>query len=186
VKSTDPTTPVYLIRQIRDGSRTSTYQFTSWSATAPLSTYFAVPSVCTTSSNVHQPTACITRADIIARAKVWITDHVPYNQAGTFQGYREDCSGYVSMCWDSSKPGHITTTFPEIATPISKAELLPGDCLLYLAEQVVLFGGWTDSSQSEYQSFEQTVEGTMTRPTPYPYWYSQSDFKPYRYNNVCA
>jgi hypothetical protein len=187
VKTSDPTTPVYLVRASRD-ERESRYDFTSWSATAPVSTYFTVPSTCSSSSNVNKPAACISRADIIARAKVWVANKVPYNQGATYQGYREDCSGYVSMCWDSSQPGHVTSTIPQIAKPISKGELQPGDCLLYAAEHVVLFGGWTDSSQSEYQAYEETKpgEGTVTRPTPYPYWYSQSDFLPYRYNDVCA
>jgi len=187
VLSSDPTTPVYLTRQSRD-ERNSTYTFTTWSPTAPLSTLFAVPSVCTTLPKVDQPTACITRADIIARAKVWVADKVPYNQGGTFQGYREDCSGYVSMAWASSQPGHVTQTFDQISHPITKAELLEGDCLLYAAEHVVLFAGWTSSAQTEYVAYEETKpgEGTVTRPTPYPYWYDQADFKPYRFNNVCA
>jgi len=188
VKTSDPTTPVYIIREAREDTRTF-YQFTSWSTTAPSSANFTVPSTCTERavSNVNKPAACISRADIIARAKVWVANKVPYNQGATYQGYREDCSGYVSMCWASSEPGHVTSTIPQIAHQISKAELLPGDCLLYAAEHVVLFGGWT-SGQTEYQAYEETKpgEGTVTRPTPYPYWYSQSDFLPYRYNDVCS
>jgi len=187
VKSSDPTTPVTLVRQNRDQG-SSTYLFNDWSATAPMTSFFDVPSQCKSLQQVTQPTACVARDTIIARAKVWVANKVPYNQGGLYQGYREDCSGYVSMAWESSQPGHVTQTFDQISHAISKAELLPGDCLLYAAEHVVLFAGWTSSAQTEYIAYEETKpgEGTVTRPTPYPYWYDQSDFKPFRYNNVCA
>lgn len=54
------------------------------------------------------------------------------------------------MCWETSKPGHTTSTMHEIAHPISKAELKEGDCLLFASEHVVLFGGWLNSDQSQY------------------------------------
>ena len=36
---------------------------------------------------------CIASSTIMSRAQVWVNNHVPYNQGGTYQGYREDCSG---------------------------------------------------------------------------------------------
>ncbi|WP_412542614.1 hypothetical protein R8Z50_09015 [Longispora sp. K20-0274] len=44
----------------------------------------------------------VTRADVLHRAAtLWPTGSVPYSQdhlhPGT--GYRQDCSGFVSMCW---------------------------------------------------------------------------------------
>eukprot|EP01113_Clastostelium_recurvatum_P004516 TRINITY_DN119_c0_g1_i1.p1 TRINITY_DN119_c0_g1~~TRINITY_DN119_c0_g1_i1.p1 ORF type:complete len:167 (-),score=32.38 TRINITY_DN119_c0_g1_i1:129-578(-) len=131
-------------------------------------------------------TYAICRKDVISRAKVWVANKVPYNQGGSYQGYREDCSGYVSMAWQSSQPGHTTQTIPQIAHAISKAELKPGDCLLNTAEHVVLFGGWTNSAQTEYQAYEETRpgEGTVSRVTPYPYWSGYGNFVPYRYNEI--
>jgi len=187
VSLTDPDTPVWLERNARDELSTK-YVFDSWSTNSPSASVFAVPSICPSSkSKSNQTSACIARDTVISRAKVWVANKVPYNQGATYQGYREDCSGYVSMAWDSSQPGHTTQTLDEIASPISKEELQPGDVLLYAAEHVVLFGGWTDSAKSEYTAFEETKpgEGTVTRPTPYPYWYSQSDFLPYKFNNIC-
>ena len=35
----------------------------------------------------------IKRNLIHLRAAVWVANKVPYNQDGTYQGYREDCSG---------------------------------------------------------------------------------------------
>lgn len=79
--------------------------------------------------------SCVSRDTMISRAKSWVAAHVPYNQGGLHDGYREDCSGYVSMCWESSKPGHTTYTMHEIAHPISKGDLQKGDVLLCASEQ---------------------------------------------------
>ena len=47
-----------------------------------------------TNSKPAETVGCtIARSTIIAKAKVWVANHVPYNQGGTYQGYREDCSG---------------------------------------------------------------------------------------------
>jgi hypothetical protein len=50
----------------------------------------------------------ITRAEVIARAQDWVNRKIPYSQTATTDGYRQDCSGMVSMAWASSKPGHVT------------------------------------------------------------------------------
>lgn len=42
---------------------------------------------------------CIARTTIISRGQDWVDKHVPYSQSGTHDGYRTDCSGFVSMCW---------------------------------------------------------------------------------------
>jgi len=181
-------TPVFFTRNSR-GEKTTTYTFTSWSTAAPAASLFAVPDMCQTAQPESHSNllGCVSGATAVARGKVWVSRHVPYNQGADYEGYREDCSGFVSMCWESAKPGHVTTTFYQIAHRIAKSQLRPGDCLLYAAEHVVLFGGWTNSAQTEYQAYEETRpgEGTVTRPTPYPYWYSQNDFLPYRYNSIC-
>jgi hypothetical protein len=180
------TVPVFLSRYSR-GDRTTTYDFLTFNTSTPAASLFAVPSSCSNSSSHSRAKRCVSGGTMISRAKVWVDKKVPYNQGATYDGYREDCSGYVSMAWESSKPGHVTSTFHEISHQITKSELVPGDCLLYAAEHVVLFGGWTNKEQTEYQAYEETKpgEGTVTRPTPYPYWYSQSDFLPYRYNDMC-
>lgn len=48
------------------------------------------------------------RKDIIARGQVWVDKNVPYSQTGTHDGYRTDCSGFVSMCWQLPKDGPST------------------------------------------------------------------------------
>jgi hypothetical protein len=42
---------------------------------------------------------CVARNTMIARGQSWVDKHVPYNQQGSYEGYRTDCSGFVSMCW---------------------------------------------------------------------------------------
>lgn len=49
---------------------------------------------------------CESRSSILARGQVWVDKNVPYNK--TYDGYRSDCSGFVSMCWGLPKPGHTT------------------------------------------------------------------------------
>ena len=83
------------------------------------------------------------------------------------------------------KPGYSTSTLHNVAHPISRSELQPGDVLLCASEHVVLFGGWVNSN--EYTAYEETRpgEGTVKRTTPYPYWYNTGCFLPYRFNSVC-
>jgi hypothetical protein len=49
----------------------------------------------------QEPSApqCTARSTMISRAQDWADKHIPYNQGGTYDGYRTDCSGYVSMAW---------------------------------------------------------------------------------------
>ena len=37
--------------------------------------------------------------NVIANAKTWLNPAVPYSQSAYHNGYRTDCSGYVSMAW---------------------------------------------------------------------------------------
>lgn len=42
----------------------------------------------------------VSSSEIIARARKWVTANVPYTiQGDEYQGYREDCSGFVTMAW---------------------------------------------------------------------------------------
>jgi len=181
-----PNTPVFL----RRNSPQLDYNalFHNWRPQAPRDTIFAVPQGCKAENETRVVgKRCIDGSSMISRAAVWVANRVPYNQGATYQGYREDCSGYVSMAWELSKPGYTTQTLPSVSHPISKGQLKPGDILLNRAEHVVLFGGWANSAQTEYVAYEETRpgEGTVKRNTPYPYWYSQSSFLPYRSNNIC-
>lgn len=68
---------------------------------------------------------------------IWDPGTVPYSQSTLHQpdGYRQDCSGYVSMCWmlplNQSWGGESTVTLVTEGwmTEISRSELLPGDAI---------------------------------------------------------
>jgi len=175
---------------LRSGpQRTVKIQFLSFVPSINDPAIFNVPKSCppVPAPSVHTGVGCTDRTTMISRAEDWVSHHVPYNQGATYGGYREDCSGYVSMCWGTSKPGYTTFTMPSISKAIKKADLLPGDVLLCTTEHVVLFGGWADASHTQYTAYEETRpgEGTVKRVTPYPYWYNQGCFVPHRYNSVC-
>ncbi|MFI8080015.1 peptidoglycan-binding protein [Kitasatospora sp. NPDC086009] len=129
----------------------------------------------------------LTRAAIVERAQSWLAQKVPYSMSRFWSdGYRQDCSGFVSMAWglDSSQ---TTWTLPDFADRITKADLQPGDILIYnnpanpqAGSHVTLFGGWTDSSRTRYLAYEQTSPGTTRRDTPYAYWSNSASYLPYR------
>jgi len=186
VTASAPNQPVYLI--VDGAERVTRIKFDTWDTSPPKEAHFDIPPTCNGEADREQTSVgCVSRNTMIARAQVWVDNHVPYSQSGSYQGYRTDCSGYVSMAWETSKPGYTTFTMHDIAHPISKNDLAPGDVLLCASEHVVLFGGWTSGAKNQYIAFEETRpgEGTVKRATPYPYWYNTGCFKPYRYNSVC-
>lgn len=172
---------------IVDGDyRTVSIEFLHWIAETPAASMFNVPKDCSHTNQTADPSVgCHARSTIMARAQDWVNHHVPYSQTGRYAGYRTDCSGYVSMAWQTSQPGYVTSTLPQISHPIARGALQPGDVLLCRSEHVVIFGGW--SGPSHYIAYEETRpgEGTVRRVTPYPYWYNTGCFLPYRYNSVC-
>ena len=67
----------------------------------------------------------VTRSEAIDRAQAWVDAKVPYSQTSYYQGYRQDCSGYVSMAWELSQ-SYVTQDFPSFCTKISKSDLKKG------------------------------------------------------------
>lgn len=131
------------------------------------------------------------RAAIIDRAKEWVAAKVPYDMNKYWRdGYRQDCSGYVSMAWDLPR-NEWTGSLASFGTRITKAELQPGDILLFhnpanpeKGSHVTIFGGWTDYSRTRYVAYEQTRPGTRAQSTPYAYWSNSSRYVPYRYKGL--
>ncbi|WP_079176581.1 peptidoglycan-binding protein [Streptomyces sp. MUSC 14] len=132
-----------------------------------------------------------TRAEIINRAKVWVAAKVPYSMSTYWSdGYRQDCSGYVSMAWNLGT-NEWTGSLGSFGVKITKEELEPGDILLYhnpdnpeKGSHVVIFGGWTDYTHGSYTIYEQTPPNARSQPTPYPYWSNADKYVPYRYKGV--
>ncbi|MFZ4153019.1 hypothetical protein [Streptomyces pseudogriseolus] len=133
----------------------------------------------------------ISRTDIVRRAASWVSQKVPYGVSSYWSdGYRQDCSGYVSMAW--KLPGNEWTgSLAQYAERITKAQLRPGDILLfhdaadpYNGSHVVIFGGWANSSRTQYVAYEQTSPHTRRTTTPYAYWNNSARYVPYRYKGV--
>ncbi|MEE1788061.1 peptidoglycan-binding protein [Streptomyces sp. SP17BM10] len=137
---------------------------------------------------VAQP---VTRAQIIQRAQSWVDQRVPYSMGRYWSdGYRQDCSGFVSMAWGLNS-SQTTWTLPNFAERIGKTDLQPGDVLIYnnsaspqAGSHATIFGGWTDSTRTRYIAYEQTSPGTTKRSTPYAYWNNSGAYLPYRYTGL--
>lgn len=135
--------------------------------------------------------------EIISRGRTWTDQRLPYSMYSTHpdaqgRAYRSDCSGFVSMAWHLSS-SLSTVTLPGVATQISKASLRRGDAIGNLgagtagaAGHVLLFDGWTSSSQTYYYGLEEAgSRGAIRRQIQYPYG-ADSRYKPYRYSRSVA
>ena len=131
----------------------------------------------------------VTRAEVIDRASEWSAKRVPYSQSRYHEGYRTDCSGYVSMAW--GLPDSLTTwTIPRVAKRIGKGELKPGDVLLNndggALRHVVIFGGWANAEKTSYIGYEENgpLGRAVRRVIPYPFFFAKSKFKPWRFTGI--
>ncbi len=133
----------------------------------------------------------IDRATIINRAKRWVREKVPYSMTLYWKdGYRQDCSGYVSMVWNLGS-NEWTGSLDRFATKITKDQLRPGDMLLFHnpenpthGSHVTIFGGWADEAHTSYIAYEQKRPHTRRLATPYAYWDNADRYVPYRYDGV--
>ena len=94
------------------------------------------------------------RRTILQRGFSWFDQKVPYSQSKSHEGYRTDCSGFVSMCWQL--PESFTTADfiggdgQNTVLPSYDA-LLPGDGFVRRSGgegHAILFAGWQDSKHS--------------------------------------
>lgn len=134
------------------------------------------------------------RRDIIDRALERINHRIGYSQSATTNGYRDDCSGFVSAAWGLQPPGLNTWGLmgSSVAHPISKDELQPGDALI-AGDHTVLFGGWADAAHTKYIALEDNgSQGTVSHVIPYPYYSGDAaseraaghPYVPYRRNGL--
>ncbi|MFD3560262.1 peptidoglycan-binding protein [Streptomyces sp. NPDC058686] len=132
-----------------------------------------------------------TRAAIINRAKLWTAAKVPYSMAKFWSdGYRQDCSGFVSMAWHLGT-NEWTGSLDKFGTRITRDQLQPGDMLLFhnpadpqKGSHVVIFGGWTDYTHTYYIAYEQAPPSARKQSTPYAYWSNSTRYVPYRYRGL--
>ncbi|MGW7606332.1 peptidoglycan-binding protein [Streptomyces sp. NPDC054766] len=132
-----------------------------------------------------------TRAEIYKRVMTWINAQVPYSVDDYWRdGYRQDCSGFVSMAWNL--PGNEWTgSLDSFGVKITRDRLQPGDILLFhnpdnpeKGSHVVIFGGWTDYTHTQYIAYEQTPPHARKQSTPYAYWTNSDHYVPYRYKGI--
>jgi hypothetical protein len=131
----------------------------------------------------------ITRSEVLARANTWAASPREYSQSviDPSTGYRQDCSGYVSMALHLSTPGRSTVNLPDVMHVIGKEELRPGDLVMNGgpgtggdAGHVMIFERWANGDHSRLVAYEQTPPRTMHHERSYP----GSPYKAYRYNNI--
>ncbi|WP_328944515.1 peptidoglycan-binding protein [Streptomyces sp. NBC_00250] len=134
-----------------------------------------------------------TRAEIINRAKLWVAAQVPYSMEKYWSdGYRQDCSGYISMAWNL-RSNEWTGSLDRFAERVDRTELQPGDILLFhnpanptRGSHVTIFGGWTDYTHTSYVAYEQTKPRTRKQQTPLAYWENSDQYVAYRYKGVVS
>ncbi|MFD6292545.1 peptidoglycan-binding protein [Streptomyces sp. NPDC060205] len=134
-----------------------------------------------------------TRAEIINRAREWVAAQVPYNMGAYWSdGYRQDCSGFVSMAWNLGG-NEWTGSLDKYGVRVAQGDLQPGDILLFhnpsdpeKGSHVVIFGGWTDYRQSHYVAYELTRPHARRQTTPYAYWSNSDRYLGYRYKGLKA
>lgn len=136
-----------------------------------------------------KPDGKIGRADVIARARTWnpgTDDRVRYSQVRSHNGYRADCSGFVSMTLGLPKPGQNTVglTSSRYTERIAMSELKKGDLVMdaegtNTTRHVVIFEKWANSERTSYWAYEQRGRyGTDYRTRDYGL--NGGEFKAYR------
>ena len=128
--------------------------------------------------------ATLSRDTMINRARTWLTADnggpVPYSMERNWtDGYRQDCSGYVSMALGLGKPGLNTVGLADsrngVTTRLSSmSQLERGDLVMDAStadgdfRHVVIFEKWADTSHSAYWAYEQRgTYGTTHRQLTY-------------------
>lgn len=127
----------------------------------------------------------LSASEILDRARTWVDAEVPYRMNEYWSdGYRQDCSGFVSMAWGLNR-SEWTGSLPRFAYRIGVDDLEPGDILLYQSRRsphggshVRIFAGWADEEHTAYNAYEQAPPHTQMSEIPLP---PDSGYRPYRY-----
>lgn len=135
------------------------------------------------------------RDKAINRATTWLTagpngGPVPYSQSTKKNGYRTDCSGYVSMALQLPKgewggPNTEALATSTYTRPMaSMANLKKGDLVIdktgsSTTRHVVIFEKWTSSAKTSYWAYEQSGDGGTHHRTR-TYGLGSDQYDPYR------
>jgi hypothetical protein len=133
----------------------------------------------------------ITRDEVMDRARNWFLRDIPYSfdpdaRATDPEGnhrYRRDCSGFVSMAWHTSTPGHSTRSIPDIAARIAWDDLKPGDVVNAPDEHCMLYHMRGDSGK--IWIYDLLEPGTnMRHDQVSTAWLKDNRYVPRRYRNI--
>jgi hypothetical protein len=137
-------------------------------------------------------------SEVFARAQRWVDKGIPYSMSDFFDGYRQDCSGLVSMAWGLGTSA-VTSTLRNYAVSIAKDELQTGDAInnqgIGANGHVVLFKAWVNNEKTRFVALEENgghgtaVQTTLTlvrkgagwtiseydAPAPGPYVFQRSN-----------
>jgi hypothetical protein len=95
---------------------------------------------------------------MIERGLDWVDHNVMYSQAPPYHdGWRRDCSGFVSMSWKlvDDKPGLVTWTMNQASHGIEMHDLRPGDALDIPHYHVFMFAGWANHDHTKMCTLEE-------------------------------
>ena len=154
----------------------------------------------------------ISKSTVHDRMQHWVNEEVPYSQSAYYEGYRTDCSGYVSMGWqlsDSYWTGSLTEVCHKITSGIAMGDAILCQVLLFkfhyhfliyksiliklkwkwrlcqTCGHVIMFDKWTDSDHDYFMAYQLQQTGTvaMYYKTQLSKLYSEGYFA-CRYNNI--
>lgn len=110
------------------------------------------------------------RGEILARAGLMLG--TPYVWGGNSPGHGMDCSAYVSAAWGVAR--YTTNSIWDVAVPVAKADLLPGDAMDLETWRdpdgyghIRLFDAWADAAHTLAWVYEETPPRAIHRVIAY-------------------
>lgn len=166
------------------------------------------------SSELFKPVS-ISRDTIINRCQDWVNRGIPYSQTSytgaqcciyaftifyenlseidllpicclfILDGYRQDCSGMVSMAWQSSTAGggHSTYNMQDICYAIDWSQIQRGDAILKPSQHVLIFDYWVNND-AFMQYAEVDYGQTACHKQGSKSYFAGDGYFPCRYNSV--
>ena len=100
-----------------------------------------------------------TRQWILWRASTWVNDRISYGTGSYHDGYRQDCSGFVSFAWSTGYNYNTSTLMnSNVSYVISYDSLQPGDALdSPTGGHAILFLGWVNQGAGTFIAFEENI-----------------------------
>ena len=120
-------------------------------------------------ADVRDQAGAVGRSEIIERGIGWLEDGNLYQRDGAYHdGYRRDCSGFVSMAWQFTKNPSTALFPPFVSGEYAVAlpgfdDLVPGDAVNRTYRKpyghVMLFAGWASADHSELYFMHHSATG---------------------------